>query len=186
MHAKAPAAWGKLLKMGNKEAPQETREAIETASRGALAALQLERLGWSLAHACRNVAPVRRKFERAGAHPDDLKSLPDLAKFPFTTKQDLREAYPFGLFAVPREKIVRLHASSGTTGKPTVVGYTQADLDMWANVMARSIFAAGRRPGEAAGLAAERDARDERAGRMGERGHRNLHRGRAGARRHVP
>ena len=148
MPAKTPAAWGKLLKMGNKEAPQETWEAIETASRGELAALQLERLRRSLAHAYRNVEPVRRKFERAGAHPDDLKSLSDLAKFPFTTKQDLREAYPFGLFAVPRERIARLHASSGTTGKPTVVGYTQADLDMWANVMARSIFAAGGRPGD--------------------------------------
>jgi phenylacetate-CoA ligase len=134
--------------MENKKTLPETWEGIETASRGELAALQLERLRRSLAHAWRNVAPLRRKFERAGVDPDDLKSLADLAKFPFTTKQDLREAYPFGLFAVPREKIIRLHASSGTTGKPTVVGYTQGDLEMWANVMARSIFAAGGRPGD--------------------------------------
>ena len=136
------------MKVGNKKVVQDIWEEIETASREELAALQLERLRRSLAHAWRNVAPLRRKCERAGVHPDDLKSLADLAKFPFTTKQDLREAYPFGLFAVTREKVVRLHASSGTTGKPTVVGYTQADLDLWANVMARSIFAAGGRPGD--------------------------------------
>jgi phenylacetate-CoA ligase len=123
-------------------------EAIEAASPAELAALQLQRLKTTLAHAWRNVTPLRRKFEQAGVRPEDLSALADLAKFPFTTKGDLRDTYPFGLFAVPREKIVRLHASSGTTGKPTVVGYTQTDLDMWAKVMARSIFAAGGRPGD--------------------------------------
>ncbi len=123
-------------------------EAVERVTPAELAALQLQRLKTTLAHVWQNVAPVRRKFERAGVRPEDLASLADLAKFPFTTKADLRDAYPFGLFAVPREKIIRLHASSGTTGKPTVVGYTRADLDLWANVMARSIFAAGGRPGD--------------------------------------
>ena len=123
-------------------------EAIETADAAGLAALQLQRLKASLAHAWRNVAPLRRKFERAGVRPEDLATLADLARFPFTTKADLRDAYPFGLFAVPRERILRLHASSGTTGKPTVVGYTRADLDTWANIMARSIHAAGGRPGD--------------------------------------
>ena len=134
--------------MSNKETLRDVYDPVEAASRAELAELQLGRLKWSLAHAYRNVAPLRRKFEAAGAHPDDLKSLSDLNKFPFTTKGDLRDAYPFGLFAVPRERIIRLHASSGTTGKPTVVGYTRADLEMWANVMARSIFAAGGRPGD--------------------------------------
>ena len=126
----------------------EVYEAIERASRAELAALQLERLKNTLHHAWRNVAPLRRKFEAAGVRPEDLKGLADLPRFPFSSKADLREAYPFGLFAVPREKVVRLHASSGTTGKPTVVGYTQADLDLWANIMARSIHAAGGRPGD--------------------------------------
>ncbi|GMU48877.1 MAG: phenylacetate-coenzyme A ligase [Candidatus Desulfobacillus denitrificans] len=126
----------------------EVYEAIERASRAELAALQLERLKNTLHHAWRNVAPLRRKFEAAGVRPEDLKGLADLPRFPFSSKADLREAYPFGLFAVPREKVVRLHASSGTTGKPTVVGYTQADLDLWASVMARSIHAAGGRPGD--------------------------------------
>jgi len=126
----------------------EVFEAVERLSQAELAALQLERLKQSLAHAWQNVAPLRRKFERGGVRPDELTSLGDLARFPFSTKADLRDAYPFGLFAVPRERIARLHASSGTTGKPTVVGYTQADLDLWANVMARSIFAAGGRPGD--------------------------------------
>jgi phenylacetate-CoA ligase len=123
-------------------------EAIETASRDEIAALQLERLKQTLRHAYANVPHYRAKFDAAGAHPDDLKSLADLAKFPFTTKQDLRDNYPFGMFAVPREKVVRVHASSGTTGKPTVVGYTQNDIDTWANLMARSIFAAGGRAGD--------------------------------------
>ncbi len=122
-------------------------DAIENASRDEIAALQLERMRWSLKHAYDNVAHYREKFDQAGVHPDDLTSLADLAKFPFTTKQDLRETYPFGMFAVPREKVVRVHASSGTTGKPTVVGYTQKDIDMWAGLMARSIYAAGGRPG---------------------------------------
>jgi len=123
-------------------------EPIERAPQAALRALQLERLKWSLAHAYENVAPVRRKFDQAGVKPSDLKSLADLAKFPFSTKADLRDNYPFGLFAVPREQVVRIHASSGTTGKPTVVGYTARDIDTWATVMARSIRAAGGRPGD--------------------------------------
>jgi len=121
---------------------------IETASRDELVALQTERLRWSLRHAYDNVPHYRAKFDAAGVHPDDLKTLADLAKFPFTTKQDLRENYPFGMFAVPREEVVRVHASSGTTGKPTVVGYTQNDVDMWATLMARSIRAAGGRKGD--------------------------------------
>ncbi|RPH41161.1 MAG: phenylacetate--CoA ligase [Burkholderiales bacterium] len=121
---------------------------IETASVDELRALQLERLRWSLAHAYENVAHYRKKFDDVGAHPSDLKSLSDLAKFPFTTKSDLRDTYPFGMFAVPRERVVRIHASSGTTGKPTVVGYTARDIDTWANLAARSIRAAGARPGD--------------------------------------
>ncbi|MBU0751973.1 MAG: phenylacetate--CoA ligase [Gammaproteobacteria bacterium] len=123
-------------------------DAIETASRDEIAALQLERLKQTLRHVYANVPHYQAAFDAAGAHPDDLKSLADLAKFPFTTKQDLRSNYPFGMFAVPREKVVRVHASSGTTGKPTVVGYTQKDIDTWANLMARSIHAAGGRPGD--------------------------------------
>jgi len=123
-------------------------EPIERASRDELAALQLSRLRWSLRHTYDNVAPYRAKCEAAGVHPDDLRTLADLAKFPFTTKQDLREHYPFGLFAVPRERVVRVHASSGTTGKPTVVGYTQRDIDTWADLVARSIRASGGRPGD--------------------------------------
>jgi len=122
-------------------------DAIENASRDEIAALQLERLRWSLKHAYDNVAHYRAKFDAAGVHPDDVKELADLAKFPFTTKQDLRETYPFGMFAVPQNKVVRVHASSGTTGKPTVVGYTQADINMWAQLVARSIYASGGRPG---------------------------------------
>ncbi|MEV5720907.1 phenylacetate--CoA ligase PaaK [Amycolatopsis mediterranei] len=112
-----------------------------------LAALQLERLQWTLRHAYTNVPAYTRKFDDAGVHPDDCKELADLAKFPFTTKQDLRENYPFGMFAVPQEAVRRIHASSGTTGKATVVGYTEQDIDTWATVMARSIHAAGGRPG---------------------------------------
>ena len=123
-------------------------DAIENASRDEIAALQLERLRWSLRHAFDNVDHYRRKFDEAGVHPDDLKSLADLSRFPFTTKQDLRDTYPFRMFAVPRQKVVRVHASSGTTGKPTVVGYTQKDVDMWAQLMARSIHASGGRPGD--------------------------------------
>jgi len=120
---------------------------IETASRDEIAALQLERLRWSVRHAYENVPTYRARFDAAGVHPDDLRTLEDLARFPFTTKDDLRAAYPFGLFAVLRERIARIHASSGTTGKPTIVGYTSRDLETWAEVVARSIRAAGGRPG---------------------------------------
>jgi len=123
-------------------------EPIETAGRDALRVLQLERLQWSLQHAYDNVPHYRRKWDAAGVQPADCRSLEDLARFPFTTKADLRETYPFGLFAVPMDRIVRVHASSGTTGKPTVVGYTARDIDTWAQVMARSIRAAGARPGD--------------------------------------
>jgi phenylacetate-CoA ligase len=126
---------------------------IETASRDEIAALQLARLKWSLDHAYRNVPAYGKKFDDAGVHPDDLKSLADLAKFPFTTKADLRDNYPFGMFAVPREKVARIHGSSGTTGKPTVVGYTAADLQIWADVVARSLRASGARPGMIAHVA---------------------------------
>lgn len=123
-------------------------EPIERASRDELQALQLERLKWSLKHAYENVPHYRKAFDEAGVHPEDLKTLADLAKFPFTEKKTLRDNYPFGLFAVPREQVVRVHASSGTTGRPTVVGYTQRDIDTWADVVARSIRAAGGRPGD--------------------------------------
>jgi phenylacetate-CoA ligase len=123
-------------------------EAVEKSSIRKLRALQLERLRWSLKHAYDRVPQVRRKFDAAGVKPADCRSLADLAKFPFTTKADLRDAYPFGLFAVPMDKVVRIHASSGTTGKPTVVGYTAKDLDTWSLVMARSMRAMGARPGD--------------------------------------
>ena len=123
-------------------------EPIETASRDELQALQLQRLRWSLQHAYDHVPHYQASFDKAGVHPSDLKQLADLARFPFTTKQDLRANYPFGLFAVPREQLARLHASSGTTGKPTVVGYTLKDIDHWANLVARSIRAAGGRRGD--------------------------------------
>ncbi|MBS1145664.1 MAG: phenylacetate-CoA ligase [Proteobacteria bacterium] len=121
---------------------------IENASRDEITALQTERMAWSLRHAYDNVAHYRAKFDAAGVHPKDFKQLSDLAKFPFTTKQDLRDTYPFGMFAVPEDKVARIHASSGTTGKPTVVGYTQKDIDTWADLMARSIYAAGGRAGD--------------------------------------
>ena len=119
--------------------------AIETASRDEIEALQLERLKATLAHAHANVAPFRAKCEARGVHPDDLVTHADLATFPFTLKSDLRDNYPFGLTAVPMEDVVRIHASSGTTGKPTVVTYTQADIDHWADLVARSIHASGGR-----------------------------------------
>ena len=122
-------------------------EPIETASRDEIAALQLERMKWSLAHAYENVPFYRQSFDETGVHPDDLKELSDLSKFPFTVKTDLRDNYPFGMFAVPREKVIRIHASSGTTGQPTVVGYTENDLDVWGTVVARSLRAAGLRRG---------------------------------------
>ncbi len=122
-------------------------EPIETASVDELRSVQLARLQWSVRHAYEHVGHYRAAFDAAGVHPDDIVELSDLAKLPFTTKDDLRANYPFGMFAVPRDQIVRVHASSGTTGQPTVVGYTRDDLDMWATVMARSIRAAGGRPG---------------------------------------
>jgi len=128
-------------------------EPIESASRDELEALQLQRLRWSLRHAYENVQHYRQTFEAAGVHPDDLRSHADLARFPFLIKQDFRDHYPFGLLAVPRQRVVRLHASSGTTGKPTVVGYTKNDIDTWATLIARSIFAAGGRPGDIAHVA---------------------------------
>ena len=130
--------------------PKETTllDPIEIASRDEIAGLQLSRLKWALRHAYDNVGHYRRAFERLGVHPDDLRTLDDLRKFPFTTKDDLRDNYPFDMFAVPRDQVVRIHASSGTTGKPTVVGYTRNDIDVWSDVMARSIRAAGGRPGD--------------------------------------
>ncbi len=123
-------------------------EPIEKASVNELRALQLQRLKWSLAHAYANSPVYKAKFDEAGVHPDDLQQLSDLSKFPFTTKKDLRDSYPFGMFAVPRGQLARIHASSGTTGKPTVVGYTLKDIDTWAGVVARSIRASGARPGD--------------------------------------
>jgi phenylacetate-CoA ligase len=123
-------------------------EPIETASRDELTALQTERLRWTLRHAYVNVPFYRTSFDARGVRPEDVRTLDDLAAFPFTAKDDLRGGYPFGMFAVPREQVARIHASSGTTGKPTVVGYTAEDLDTWANLMARSIRASGGRPGD--------------------------------------
>ena len=123
-------------------------EPIERASQDELQALQLQRLRWSLRHAYDNVPHYHKAFDAKGVHPDDLRSFADLARFPFTVKSDLRDNYPFGMFAVPRERVARLHASSGTTGKPTIVGYTLNDIDTWANLVARSIRAAGGRPGD--------------------------------------
>lgn len=123
-------------------------EPIERASRDELQALQLARLQWSVKHAYGNVPHYRRSFEAAGVHPSDLKTLGDLAKFPFAVKQDFRNNYPFGLFAVPRDQVLRIHTSGGTTGKPTVVGYSRKDIDTWAGLMARSIRAAGGRAGD--------------------------------------
>ncbi len=120
---------------------------VETASRDEIEAIQLSRLQWTLRYAYERVPFYRARFDQAGVHPDDLRELVDLARFPFTTKQDLRDNYPFGMFAVPRPEVARIHASSGTTGKPTVVGYTRRDIDTWAELMARSIRAAGGRPG---------------------------------------
>ena len=119
----------------------------ERASRDEIMALQTRRMAWTLAHAYDNVAHYKKAFDKAGVKPADFRQLSDLSNFPFTVKTDLRDNYPFNMFAVPREKLVRVHASSGTTGKPIVVGYTKADIDMWAEVMARSIRAAGGRTG---------------------------------------
>lgn len=127
--------------------PDSLLDPAERMSFEELRALQRERLAATLRHAYANVPHYRRAFEAAGVTPEDFRELPDLAKFPFTTKADLRDNYPFGMFAIPREKVVRVHASSGTTGKPTVVGYSQADIDLWSSVVARSIRASGGRPG---------------------------------------
>src|SRR5246127_578934 len=122
--------------------------AAETMARDQLEALQLHRLKQTIARAYAQVPPFRRKLDAAGVRPEDLKTLADIARFPFTVKADLRDHYPFGLFAVPRENVLRLHASSGTTGKPTVVGYTRADLDLWSDLMARSLASMGAKPGD--------------------------------------
>ena len=129
-------------------APRKLLDPLEMASRDEIAATQLARLKQTLAHAYANVAHYKQAFDGAGAHPDDLTSLEDLARFPFTVKDDLRKSYPFGMFAVPREQVLRIHASSGTTGKPTVVGYTRNDIDIWAEVVARSMRASGALPGD--------------------------------------
>ncbi|PWC37960.1 phenylacetate--CoA ligase PaaK [Azospirillum sp. TSO35-2] len=129
--------------MDQTAAAQGGLDRYEMASRDEITAMQTERLAWSLRHSYDNVPPFRAKCEAKGVHPDDFKELKDLALFPFTVKDDLRQAYPFGMFAVPMDDIVRVHASSGTTGRPTVVGYTQGDIDVWAEVVARSIRAAG-------------------------------------------
>ncbi|MFI7698960.1 phenylacetate--CoA ligase PaaK [Nonomuraea sp. NPDC049480] len=135
------------MRLADPPRPEEL-DPIERASRDELMALQVERLRRTLSHAYENVPFYRQKFDNAGVHPSDCKDLGDLAAFPFTTKQDLRDHYPFGMFAVPREQVARIHASSGTTGQPTVVGYTRGDIDVWADVMARSIRASGGRPGD--------------------------------------
>jgi phenylacetate-CoA ligase len=127
---------------------QQGLEAIEVASRDEISALQLQRLRWSVRHAYDHVPHYRQSFDDAGVHPDDLRHLDDLARFPLTAKDDLRRNYPFGMFAVPRQQVARIHASSGTTGKPTVVGYTRQDLETWADLIARSIRAAGGRRGD--------------------------------------
>jgi phenylacetate-CoA ligase len=128
-------------------------EPIERAPLEELRSVQLDRLKTTLRHAYANVSHYTQAFDQAGIHPDDLTTLQDLSKFPFLVKDDLRRNYPFGMFAVPREQLVRLHASSGTTGQPTVVGYTRNDIDTWATVMARSLYAAGARPGDIAHVA---------------------------------
>jgi phenylacetate-CoA ligase len=127
---------------------KKTLDAIEIASIDEIRTLQIKRLKWSLHHAYDNVEMYRQRFDAANIHPNDFRSFSDLKKFPFTYKDDLRTHYPFGMFAVPREKIIRIHASSGTTGKPTVVGYTKNDISMWADMVARSMRASGTKPGD--------------------------------------
>jgi phenylacetate-CoA ligase len=127
---------------------KKTLDAIEIASIDEIRTLQIKRLKWSLHHAYDNVEMYRERFDAANIHPNDFKSFSDLTKFPFTYKDDLRTQYPFGMFAVPREKIIRIHASSGTTGKPTVVGYTKNDISMWADMVARSMRASGTKAGD--------------------------------------
>jgi len=144
---------GAAMNEGAKTSRGAGLDPIETASRDEITALQFGRLQWSLEHAYTNVGHYRAAFDRVGVHPRDMKSLADLAAYPFLVKNHLREHYPFGLFAVPRESIARIHASSGTTGKPTVVGYTRNDIDTWAGLVARSIHAAGGRAGQIAHIA---------------------------------
>ncbi len=135
------------IRVGQDRTIRDNLDAAERASRDEIMSLQRERLARTLWHAYEKVPHYRKAFDAAGVHPADFRVLSDLAKFPFTVKTDLRDNYPFGLFAVPRDQIARLHGSSGTTGKPVVVGYTAADIDMWADVVARSLRAAGVRPG---------------------------------------
>ena len=135
------------LKGANLAPRRDTFDPIETASRDEICALQLKRLKSTLNHAYGNVPHYKKAFDDSGVHPDDIKLLKDIEKFPFTTKEDLRAHYPFGMFAIPRDQVLRVHASSGTTGKPTVVGYSRNDLDTWAGVMARCMRAAGCQPG---------------------------------------
>ena len=132
---------------------RSTLDPIEIASRDEIEALQLSRMRWSIRHAYDNVPMYKNRFDEAGVHPDDLKALSDISKFPFTHKTDLRDHYPFGLFAVPREQILRIHASSGTTGKATVVGYTKNDVNTWADMVARSMRASGTRAGDLVNIA---------------------------------
>ena len=147
MEPRTPAARpATVMRLG--QAPDKSLlDPIETASRDEITALQTRRLGATLRRTYDSVSAIQAKFDAHGVHPDDFRSLADLARFPFTAKADLRMNYPFGLLAVPRNQLARIHASSGTTGKPTVVGYTQNDLDMWGDVVARSIRAAGGRRG---------------------------------------
>jgi len=138
---------GLNLKGTNLTPRRQDLEPIEIASRDEISALQLKRLKWTLTHVYKNVAHYKQAFDTAGVHPNDMKTLDDLHKFPFTTKSELRDNYPFGLMAIPREELLRIHASSGTTGKPTVVGYSRRDVETWADIIARSMRAAGCRPG---------------------------------------
>jgi len=135
------------LKGINPMSARESFDPIETASRDEIAALQLKRLKWTLNHAYSNVAHYKKAFDKAGIHPSDFRALDDLPKFPFTAKDDLHAYYPFGMIAIPRDQVLRVHASSGTTGKPTVVGYSRRDLDTWAGLMVRCMRASGCKPG---------------------------------------
>ncbi len=145
--AETPMAGNPNRMSRKRSATANAFDPIEIASRDEIASVQLQRLAWSLRHAYEHVPHYRKAFDERGVRPEDFRELADLAKFPFTTKKDLRENYPFGMFAVPRSDIARIHASSGTTGRPTVVGYTRNDIDVWAGVVARSIWGAGGRPG---------------------------------------
>lgn len=139
--------------MNDQASPKDTFDPIETASRDEISALQLDRMKWSVKHAYDNVAYYKNSFDEAGVHPDDIKTLSDLGKFPMSQKSVIRDNYPFGMFAVPREQVVRVHASSGTTGNPTVVGYTRKDIETWSDLVARSLHAAGTRTGMLAHIA---------------------------------